>query len=81
VRTRFARVGVYDAGQDNLSTNGKHDVDNGVVARRDTDRDLVSEVVYDAFGQAVASRDVSNHYSYKTYDQLGRVLLEIDANK
>ena len=36
-------------------------------------------MVYDAFGQALASRSVAGHWSYKTYDRAGRLAYEIDA--
>ncbi|HBZ45914.1 MAG TPA: hypothetical protein DEO93_01030 [Stenotrophomonas sp.] len=37
------------------------------------------EVVYNALGQAVAQKDVRGNYSYKTYDALGRLAVDIDS--
>jgi hypothetical protein len=64
VRTLFQPVGVYDAGSDDLAGNG---AGGSSVARRDTLRTLSTETIYDAFGQAVASRDTRGNTSYKTY--------------
>lgn len=76
VRTTFPRVDVYNAAADNLLTNG----DAGLAARIELDDvELSSEVTYDAFGDAVANRDVAGNYSYKTYDALGRVTNAVDA--
>ncbi|MFT7724448.1 MAG: hypothetical protein QM788_16730 [Roseateles sp.] len=77
IKTRFAAVGVYDAGQDDLGANG---AGGAALSRKEAVRELVTQTVYDAFGQAVANLDISGNYSYKTYDALGRVVLEIDAN-
>ena len=41
---------------------------------------LTSQTVYDVFGQASINLDVAGNYSYKTYDQLGRLVSEVDAN-
>jgi len=42
--------------------------------------DLYSEVAYDVFGNASRNRDVAGRYSYKAYDQLGRVTHELDTD-
>ena len=36
------------------------------------------ETTYDALGNAVVQKDANNHYSYKVYDSLGRVMAEVD---
>jgi YD repeat-containing protein len=37
------------------------------------------EVIYDAFGRAIAQKDVLGYYSFKAYDGAGRVQYDIDA--
>jgi large repetitive protein len=39
------------------------------------------DIVYDALGQAVMQKDVRDHYSYRVYDALGRLVHEIDQEK
>ncbi|MBW8891082.1 MAG: hypothetical protein JF617_02535, partial [Burkholderiales bacterium] len=64
VGTTFEAVGVYDINSDSVGPATA----------------LSTQTAYDAFGQAVINRDVNGNYSYKTYDQLGRLVNEIDAN-
>ncbi|MCZ8384134.1 LysM peptidoglycan-binding domain-containing protein [Achromobacter xylosoxidans] len=76
VRTIFAPVNVYDAAADNLLTNGA----SGVAARKESAPiSLTSDVLYDAFGNAVAGRDVAGAISYKVYDKTGALKYEVDA--
>ncbi|WDM67618.1 LysM peptidoglycan-binding domain-containing protein [Xanthomonas cucurbitae] len=37
------------------------------------------EITYDAFGNAIMQKDVSGKYSYKAYDNQGRLTYEVDA--
>ncbi|WP_256082147.1 DUF4214 domain-containing protein, partial [Massilia sp. YIM B04103] len=65
---------VYDAGADSgLSQNGF-----GGRTERDSG-DLVTTVTYDIFGRAVRNVDALGNVSEKAYDNLGRVILERDA--
>ncbi|WP_431256724.1 LysM peptidoglycan-binding domain-containing protein [Roseateles chitinivorans] len=73
---RYEAIGVYDAGAENSATNGA----NGTVSRTETLTETYSQTVYDVFGQAVINRDVGGVLSYKTYDQLGRLINEVDGN-
>ncbi|MDH5803119.1 MAG: hypothetical protein OEZ68_20135, partial [Gammaproteobacteria bacterium] len=41
----------------------------------------ISTTIYDARGNAIANRDVAGYYSYKLYDQIGRLVYEIDAGR
>src|SRR5450830_115013 len=75
VKTIYPAVGVYNAGADNLVVNGA----TGLATRTDTVQTLYSVVTYDAFGDAVANRDVAGSMSYKAYDKLGRVSYDVDA--
>ncbi|WZB76112.1 RHS repeat domain-containing protein [Achromobacter insuavis] len=76
IRTVYAPVSVYDATADNLLTNGA----SGVAARKESAPiSLTSDVLYDAFGNAVAGRDVAGAVSYKVYDKTGALKYEVDA--
>ncbi|PCE23749.1 hypothetical protein BWP39_29150 [Paraburkholderia acidicola] len=76
IRTIYPAVGVYNAGADNLVSNGA----TGLAARTETANVLpTSDVLYDVFGDAIANRDVSGNVSYKTYDRSGRVSYDVDA--
>lgn len=75
VKTIYPAVGVYNASADNLVVNGA----TGLATRTDTIQTLYSVVTYDAFGDAVANRDVAGSMSYKAYDKLGRVSYDVDA--
>lgn len=76
IRTIFAPVNVYDAASDNLLTNGA----SGVAVRKEGAAiSLTSDVLYDAFGNAVAGRDVAGAISYKVYDKTGALKYEVDA--
>ncbi|MGD7134360.1 hypothetical protein ACQCSP_22620, partial [Ralstonia pseudosolanacearum] len=75
VKTIYPPVGVYNASDlNNLTTDGA-----GAGARSETVQTLSTQVVYDAFGDAVANIDVAGNVSTKTYDQLGRVNYDVDA--
>ncbi|AXW18982.1 hypothetical protein CJO85_07415 [Ralstonia solanacearum] len=75
IKTIYPPVGVYNASDlNNLTTDGA-----GAGARSETVQTLSTQVVYDAFGDAVANIDVAGNVSTKTYDQLGRVNYEVDA--
>ncbi|MFV8603981.1 LysM peptidoglycan-binding domain-containing protein [Ralstonia pseudosolanacearum] len=75
VKTIYPPVGVYNASDlNNLTTDGA-----GAGGRSETVQTLSTQVIYDAFGDAVANIDVAGNVSTKTYDQLGRVNYEVDA--
>src|SRR6185436_5366721 len=78
--------GVYDV------TNGDADIGNGGVAvqRREVNTQIRSETAYDALGNAFRNRLVTaadaaiagnGTFTYKAYDNLGRVKYEIDAKR
>lgn len=76
IRTVYAPVSVYDPSADNLLTNGA----TGVAARKEgAPISLTSEVLYDAFGNAVAGRDQAGAVSYKVYDKAGALKYEVNA--
>jgi len=76
IRTILAPVNVYNAQADNLLTNGA----SGVAGRTETAAvSLSSDVLYDAFGNAVVGRDVAGAISYKVYDKNGALKYEVDA--
>lgn len=76
-------VGVYDP------TTGDTDLGNGTaVARREISTQIRSETSYDIFGNAYRNRLVTaadasvatnGAFTYKAYDNLGRVVYEVDA--
>ncbi|WP_155520906.1 LysM peptidoglycan-binding domain-containing protein [Ralstonia solanacearum] len=75
IKTIYPPVGVYNASDlHNLTTDGA-----GAGARSETVQTLSTQVVYDAFGDAIANIDVAGNVSTKTYDQLGRVNYDVDA--
>lgn len=76
VRTTFDTAGVYDATTDTLS-NG---IAGALVARKEIATAAYTQTVYNAFGEAVIGRDTMGKLSYKTYDRLGRLVNEVDAN-
>ncbi|MGN8064570.1 LysM peptidoglycan-binding domain-containing protein [Ralstonia sp. 22111] len=74
-KTIYPPVGVYNASDlNNLTTDGA-----GAGARSETVQTLSTQVVYDAFGDAVANIDVAGNVSTKAYDNLGRVSYDVDA--
>ena len=74
VRTIHPSVGVYNA------TAGDVSLGNGAaVSRTETAQALYSEVAYDTLGNAYRNRDVAGNYSFKVYDNLGRISYEVDA--
>src|SRR5262249_33609486 len=75
VRTIFPTVNVYNAGADDLTTNGIA----GTVTRVETAVAPQVTVGYDALGNASVNTDAAGNVSYKVYDGLGRVQYEIDA--
>jgi YD repeat-containing protein len=75
VRVIYPPVGVYNAAADPLTANGA----TGVAVRVEATQALETQTFYDALGNAVANRDVGGSVSQKTYDQMGRVVHEIDA--
>ncbi|QOK94573.1 LysM peptidoglycan-binding domain-containing protein (plasmid) [Ralstonia pseudosolanacearum] len=89
VQTLYSPVGVYHPYQlgwddkrfDDLPNNGASYVAGGKdgAVRIEDVKQLTTQVVYDAFGDAVANIDAAGSISYKTYDALGRVSYEIDA--
>ena len=75
VKTIYPPVGVYNASDlNNLATDGA-----GAGARSETVQTLTTQVVYNAFGDAVANIDVAGNVSTKAYDSLGRVSFDVDA--
>lgn len=74
-RSLLMQVGVYDSAADDLVNNGA----GGAATRTDSLHNLLTLTQYDTLGNAVASRDQAGHYSYKSYDKLGRVAWDIDA--
>jgi YD repeat-containing protein len=62
IRTTFPDAGALDASGNLVATGVRPTV----------------EVTYNALGQAVMQKDVRGHYSYKTYDAMGRVEYEVD---
>jgi len=88
VLTTFDAVGTYDSALDSLANNGAGAVQRsaigasgpGVVARTETQTNAQSRVVYNVFGEAIINQDAAGNFSYKTYDKLGRLLNEVDAN-
>ncbi|MFV8638620.1 LysM peptidoglycan-binding domain-containing protein [Ralstonia pseudosolanacearum] len=91
VATIYPPVGVYrdprfrsplsDEVFDDPLNNGASYVAGGKdgAVRVENVRQLTTQVVYDAFGDAVASIDAAGSISYKTYDVLGHVAYEVDA--
>ncbi|MDQ0014937.1 YD repeat-containing protein, partial [Variovorax boronicumulans] len=76
VKAIFPPVGVYGGeSAAALAANGA----NGSATRVESVQSLFTETTYNALGNAVANRDIGGNYSYKTYDNLGRVAHEIDA--
>ncbi len=91
VATIYPPVGVYrdprfrsplsDEVFDDPLNNGASYVAGGKdgAVRVENVQQLTTQVVYDAFGDAVANIDAVGHISYKTYDVLGRVSYEVDV--
>lgn len=75
VRVVFPAVHVYNAAGDAVTSNGAI----GVATRVETLKPLETRTIYDALGNAVASRDVADAVGHKAYDLLGRVAYEVDA--
>lgn len=76
IRTIYAPVSVYDPGADNLLTNGAA----GLAERKEgVPISLTSDVLYDAFGNAVAGRNQAGAVSYKVYDKTGALKYEVNA--
>jgi YD repeat-containing protein len=73
IEVDYPQVGV-DSTVDNASLTGT------AVVRTDTIQNLYSTTEYDTLGNAFRSRDVAGNYTYKTYDNLGRVTYEVDAD-
>lgn len=75
VRTIFSAFGVYDAATDALTSNGA----TSAATRVEDTYPLYSQVTYNAFGDAIANRDVAGAMSYKAYDKLGQLRYDVDA--
>ncbi|MBI2308441.1 MAG: LysM peptidoglycan-binding domain-containing protein [Rhodocyclales bacterium] len=71
--TVFPQVAVYSG--DSLLTNGI----DGTVSRTEQNVTPITQVTYDALGNAVVNKDAAGNYSYKVYDILGRVIYDVDA--
>ncbi|HEV7609219.1 MAG TPA: hypothetical protein VGO61_17895 [Steroidobacteraceae bacterium] len=74
VRTYYPQVGFYDSAADSV-----YRVGSSVVRTDLAPQALYDEVTYDTLGDAVVNRDVAGNYSYRTYDRLGRLRFEVDA--
>lgn len=73
ITTYSAAVGIY---------NATLDQQRGYVGRNESLAvEQTSNVYYDAQGNAVISVDQGGQYSYKAYDEKGRIRFEIDALK
>jgi len=55
------------------------DTAGSLVGANSTPTIITTQVTYNTLGDEIASRDAAGNYSYKAYDQLGRVIYEIDA--
>jgi YD repeat-containing protein len=75
IETIFPPVGVYNPSADTLNVNGE----GSTATRTETTQTLYSQVFYDTLGNAVADRDVSGNYTYKTYDRTGQLRYDVDA--
>lgn len=75
VRVIYPSVPVYNAAADAVTANGA----TGLASRVETTQSLETDTYYDALGNAVANRDVGAAVSQKVYDQMGRVIYDIDA--
>ena len=57
----------------------EQNIDNATMRRETTPFTPVTTVTYDALGNAVMNVDVGGAYSHKAFDNLGRVVYEVDA--
>lgn len=73
VRVIHPSASVYDANADQPTAN------NGIAPRTESIAALETRTFYNAFGEAVANRDVGVGLSQKVYDLAGRVVYDIDA--
>ena len=88
--TYFPGVAVYDRSSDPLSSRrmsadvrlGSYGQDSVLLASPRYEVELgevLTETVYNVFGDAVANQDVAGNWSYKVYDDSGRVAYGVDA--
>jgi YD repeat-containing protein len=74
-KTTLPPVGVYDSADlANLASSGATGA-----ARTEQWTILTTEVVYDAFGQAITQIDAAGHKTHRVYDRLGQARFDIDA--
>jgi YD repeat-containing protein len=74
VRTTFPSINIYNPAADSAATSS-----GAAIARTEVAANLYSEVSYDTLGRAVVNRAADGTYSYKVYDQAGRLRYDIDA--
>jgi YD repeat-containing protein len=72
IQTQHPQVNAYNSAADQTAN---------YVGRNETAVTPTSTTYYDAFGNAVANKDVRGYFSYKVYDKLGRVTHEVDAER
>ena len=77
VLTRYPTVAIYDAERDQIESNGLL----RPATRVEKLTTPVSSVEYDRFGNATKGIDAAGNASWKVYDRLGRVVLEVDAEQ
>jgi YD repeat-containing protein len=76
VSVTLPAVPVYNGiGSDNVDAAGSNVGPNSTLPTTP----LTTHVVYDTLGNEIASEDAAGNWSYKIYDQLGRVTYQIDA--
>ncbi|WP_440533997.1 Ig-like domain repeat protein [Variovorax sp. YR566] len=63
IRVDYPEVDIYEVGEVSLESPQR----------------LYTTTIYDAFGDAIANRDVAGNFSIRSYDNLGRLRYEVDA--
>ena len=76
IKTILPTVAVYNG---NLASEAQNGATGNASRLEMVPSEISISVTYDALGNAIANRDVGGALSHKTYDQLGRVLTEVDA--
>jgi len=70
IKTIFPQVGVYNASSDRAA---------GFAGRNESTITPTATTQFDAFGNAVIHQYVNGNYSYKVYDQQGRLKFDVDT--
>ena len=76
IKVMYPQADVYNSAADTLATTdnvGRSEL-QGIASPP-----IYTQTYYDSLGNAIANRDVGGNFSYKTYDKLGRVAFEVDA--